>query len=76
MATLVVALVTIVMSVHVIGAHAAVIVTAIGIGNLHSCAVLSDKTVDCWGRSGDGQLGNGLVTTAVSPPQPHPRCSG
>ena len=32
---------------------------AITAGNLHTCAILDDDTVRCWGRGGDGQLGYG-----------------
>jgi alpha-tubulin suppressor-like RCC1 family protein len=31
----------------------------------HSCAVLSDKTVTCWGANGNGQLGNTDPADAV-----------
>jgi alpha-tubulin suppressor-like RCC1 family protein len=32
-------------------------------GQGHTCAVLGDDTVWCWGRNGDGQLGVGDNTT-------------
>jgi alpha-tubulin suppressor-like RCC1 family protein len=38
-------------------------------GGFHNCALLSDRTVKCWGRNQDGQIGNGDSTTDVSPPQ-------
>lgn len=34
-------------------------------GELHSCALLSDSTVRCWGRNTVGQVGNG--TTSATP---------
>jgi alpha-tubulin suppressor-like RCC1 family protein len=34
-------------------------VTALATGTAHSCALLDDGTVRCWGRGGSGQLGYG-----------------
>ena len=46
-------------------------VTAIAAGQLHTCAVLTGGTVDCWGANGYGQLGNGgtnfFTTTGTTP---------
>ena len=39
-------------------------------GGFHTCAILSDHTVQCWGRNQDGQLGNGDSTTDVPLPAP------
>ncbi|MSP23788.1 MAG: hypothetical protein EXR75_01210 [Myxococcales bacterium] len=36
-------------------------VTAIAAGGLHTCALLNDDTVKCWGRNHYGQLGLGDV---------------
>jgi alpha-tubulin suppressor-like RCC1 family protein len=46
------------------------IANAIGlaVGGFHNCALLSDRTVKCWGRNQDGQVGNGDNTTDVRAP--------
>ena len=43
---------------------------ALASGGFHNCAILSDHTVQCWGRNQDGQLGNGNNTTDSGTPQP------
>ncbi len=40
---------------------------AIANGSSHSCALLADKTVSCWGANGVGQLGNGTTENASIP---------
>ena len=40
------------------------------IGGFHTCAILADRTVQCWGRNQDGQIGNGDSTTDVTLPVP------
>ncbi|MEM9467110.1 MAG: S-layer homology domain-containing protein [Actinomycetota bacterium] len=32
---------------------------AVSLGDIHSCAILDDDTVKCWGDGGEGQLGQG-----------------
>jgi hypothetical protein len=40
------------------------------VGENWSCAVLADKTVRCWGRNTEGQLGSGAATDSAKPVQP------
>ncbi|DAC59826.1 MAG TPA: cell wall anchor protein, partial [Candidatus Poseidoniales archaeon] len=45
-------------------------VTAVSGGEYHTCAVLDDGTVKCWGFDGYGQLGNGAASSSevTTPP--------
>jgi alpha-tubulin suppressor-like RCC1 family protein len=43
--------------------------TAIAVGEQHSCAVRDDKTMWCWGRGEEGQLGDGLRQRRARPVQ-------
>ena len=40
---------------------------SIATGYLHSCALLSDGTVKCWGNNGNGELGDGTTTDRHTP---------
>ena len=51
--------------VTVVGISTAVAITASD--GYHSCAVLQNGTVKCWGDNVSGQLGDGTRTTAVTP---------
>jgi len=42
-------------------------VTAIAAGNDHSCALMSNTQVKCWGWNSTGRLGNGSLSNTVSP---------
>ena len=37
--------------------------TAITAGDVHTCALLNDGNITCWGDDDDGQLGNGATST-------------
>lgn len=39
----------------------------VAVGGLHTCAVLNDGKVQCWGNNEQGQLGNGTTTTSTVP---------
>lgn len=44
-------------------------VKSIAVGANHSCAVLLDRTVWCWGVGNSGQLGDGMKTNSIVPVQ-------
>ncbi len=41
--------------------------TAASSGAEHTCALLQDGSLQCWGRNTDGRLGNGTTTNAFTP---------
>ncbi|HSD90567.1 MAG TPA: hypothetical protein VLB44_23740 [Kofleriaceae bacterium] len=41
--------------------------TKVVVGDHVSCAILSDATLWCWGKNGDGQLGTGTTTDSPKP---------
>ena len=42
-------------------------VRSVGAGETHSCALLTNGTVHCWGSNSEGQLGNGTKTNSNVP---------
>ncbi len=52
-----------------LGGHAAVAVTA---GSSHSCALLDDGTIRCWGSNGYGELGS-VTNNGTFNPNPAPQ---
>ena len=42
-------------------------VMSVAVGARHTCALLKDATVWCWGDNTRGQLGNGMLTPSTTP---------
>ena len=43
--------------------------TSVYMGFHHTCAILDDQSVKCWGRNQDGELGVGSTTSSFDTPQ-------
>ena len=43
-------------------------VVDVAMGRQHTCVILNDNTVKCWGRNNSGQLGYGNTTNTNTPP--------
>ena len=41
--------------------------TTLSIGADHTCAILDDGSVSCWGEGSDGRLGNGATSDVSTP---------
>ncbi|WP_437477827.1 hypothetical protein WME75_29035 [Sorangium sp. So ce1014] len=50
-----------------LGGGAVKVATSISSARSHTCAVLTDGAVACWGAGNSGQLGDGQATNALSP---------
>ncbi len=42
-------------------------VTAVAVGDVHSCALITGGAVKCWGANISGQLGDGSITQRLTP---------
>jgi len=54
------------------GASSVTSAVAVGVGDVHACALLASHEVECWGEGSWGQLGTGDASTSMpgySPPQ-------
>lgn len=39
----------------------------IAVGASHTCALIEDRSVECWGSNGEGQLGDGTISVSTLP---------
>ena len=51
-------------------------VVAVALGGRHSCALMTDDTLRCWGEGGSGQLGNGDTVDIGDGPGEIPHIEG
>jgi hypothetical protein len=50
---------------------AGVDVRSIAVGRYHACALLADRSVRCWGKNNEGQLGDGSTNDSAEPVPVH-----
>jgi len=48
-----------------VGTNTGIAAKAVSVGNAHTCVVLADSSVKCWGDNTYGQLGNGTKISAL-----------
>jgi alpha-tubulin suppressor-like RCC1 family protein len=53
--------------VAIIADSGGITVVSVSAGAIHTCALLSDATVNCWGYGQDGQTGTGVFTNDLTP---------
>ena len=47
--------------------HSVPVLTQVSSGAAHSCAILDDRSVSCWGLNDNGQLGDGTRVSSLDP---------
>ncbi|HUC58075.1 MAG TPA: hypothetical protein VMA95_11790, partial [Streptosporangiaceae bacterium] len=50
-------------------AYAMPTLPVVAAGGYHSCALMPDRTVWCWGQNTTGQVGDGIKTDSLAPVQ-------
>ncbi len=55
-------------AVRAVGGTGPLIGTAVAVGRSHACAILTDRTVACWGLNEHGELGEGVTSAPRTVP--------
>ena len=50
-----------------VAGHSVPVLTRVSAGALHTCSILDDGSVSCWGENSNGQLGDGTRTGSSNP---------